>query len=160
MEQMFPDCPENGLSAFGSLIREPNEADNPARRVDVVWRSGSKLLYACMPITKPFVSSVPSMTYLTVVIKAVAEMVRQLRKTSDRTTATHGLILANGGTLTTENAICLSTQPRQSSTSYPLTDTLPSRVRKSLPPAVDAKATGEAVIEVRKLLKPLLWSLY
>lgn len=82
-------------------------------------------------------------------------MVRRLRETGRRPSAAHGLILANGGTLTAENAICLSTRPRQSPTTYPLIDTLPSRARNDLPPPVDTQATGDAVIEVRDLSRPL-----
>lgn len=75
-------------------------------------------------------------------------MVRRLRKLHGRREASNGLILANGGVLTTENAICLSTQPHKSHKSYPLEDWLPARV--AAPPIASAVEEGEeAVIEVR-----------
>lgn len=79
--------------------------------------------------------------------QAIAEMVRQLRMRHHGRSPARGLILANGGTLTCENAICLSTEPRESHTVYPLLDILPDTSIEQ-PPQVEAEAEGEAVIEV------------
>ncbi|KAJ5753601.1 uncharacterized protein N7511_007754 [Penicillium nucicola] len=76
---------------------------------------------------------------------AVAEMVRRLRKLQGRHEPSHGLILANGGVLTTENAICLSTQPDKSHTPYPLEDKTPMQVVVS--PISLGTVEEEAVVE-------------
>lgn len=70
-------------------------------------------------------------------------MVRQLRGGLKQ----NGLVLANGGFLTYQHAICLSTKQRKYSSSYPegKPDILDNR--RNIPP-LDAVAEGEAVIEV------------
>lgn len=73
---------------------------------------------------------------------AITEVVRRLRKGSDR----NALILANGGFLSYQHAICLSVQPRK--TSYPDSRRFESGPSEPIPP-IDAKAEGKAQIEVR-----------
>ena len=78
----------------------------------------------------------------------MAEMVRRLRQLHGRRAASNGLVLGNGGVLTTENTICLSTQPDKSHKPYPLDDRIPARV---VAPPITSEVTEEeaAVIEVR-----------
>ena len=72
-------------------------------------------------------------------------MVRQLRSTEDKK---HGLILANGGVLTCQHVICLSSQPRNDRSPYPKSTPLPEVLKDVPAPAVDEMAEGEAVVEV------------
>ena len=73
-------------------------------------------------------------------------MVRQLRGGTVR----NGLVLANGGFLTYQHAICLSTKPRRNGSRYPDSRSGTSNNDKHIP-EIDAIAEGEAVIEVRLL---------
>ncbi|KIX05726.1 uncharacterized protein Z518_03698 [Rhinocladiella mackenziei CBS 650.93] len=76
---------------------------------------------------------------------AITEMTRQLRKGQGR----HGLILANGGVMTYQHVICLSTMRRRSDSPYPEQPPLPEYVTDLPVPIVDAKVEGdqEATIE-------------
>ncbi|EGD93379.1 acetyl-CoA acetyltransferase [Trichophyton tonsurans CBS 112818] len=76
---------------------------------------------------------------------AITEMVRQLRKYTG--TSRHGLILANGGVLSYQHAICLSSGPRKDGLSYPVKNPLPELVTDVVIPGIDVQAEGEAVIE-------------
>ena len=76
--------------------------------------------------------------------QALTEMVRRLRTGEGR----HGLILANGGVLTYQHALCLSTKSRGDDSAYPNKDPLPSQVTSIPVPAVTTHAEGEAIIEV------------
>lgn len=71
-------------------------------------------------------------------------MVRRLRSGHGR----NGLVLANGGVLTYQYAICLSSQPRKKGSSYPDRNPLPSHVTDLPVPVISAQADGEAIIEV------------
>lgn len=64
----------------------------------------------------------------------------------------NGLILANGGVLTYQHAICLSTQPRGDGRGYPKANPLTEYVRYLSIPSVTAEAEGISVIEVFRLL--------
>ncbi|KAJ5518211.1 Thiolase [Penicillium expansum] len=79
---------------------------------------------------------------------AVAEIVRQLRKLGGLPKPSNGLILANGGVLTTENAICLSTHPRRSNDQYPTRDNNQLLPASQLTPPISMHGKGEAIIEV------------
>jgi len=70
-------------------------------------------------------------------------MVRKLRKGRGK----NGLVLANGGVVTYEYVVCLSSKPRNSP--FPDRNPLPEYVADEPIPLVDEKAEGEAVIEVR-----------
>ena len=71
-------------------------------------------------------------------------MVRQLRKGNGR----NGLILANGGTLTYQHVICLSSRPRNGGIPYPDHNSLPEIVTDVPILPVDSVARGEAIVEV------------
>lgn len=71
-------------------------------------------------------------------------MVRELRKGHGR----NGLILANGGVLTYQHALCLSTTPRRHGLPYPDRNPLPTHVTHVPLPTIAVHADGEAVIEV------------
>lgn len=70
-------------------------------------------------------------------------MVRELRTGHGQ----NGLILANGGVLTYQHAVCLSRFPRRGSSAYPKEDPLPPHAADGQIPAIDALAEGEASIE-------------
>lgn len=79
-------------------------------------------------------------------------MVRQLRGRGGR----NGLILANGGVVTYQHALCLSTQPPRSSTlAYPPENPLAEYVTDLRVPSVAAEAEGEAIVEVNPKLTSL-----
>ena len=71
-------------------------------------------------------------------------MTRRLRRGSGQ----NGLILANGGVLSYQHAICLSTRPRKNGTHYPNKKMLPAEPATQIPPT-DMEAHGKAKIEVR-----------
>lgn len=75
---------------------------------------------------------------------AVTEMTRQLRRGNGK----NGLILANGGVVTYQHVICLSREPRRNGSSYPASKPLPPLITDVHVPTVDAKAQGDATIEV------------
>ena len=81
---------------------------------------------------------------LTSMLQALTAMVRKLRTGHGQ----DGLILANGGVLTYQHALCLSTRPRRDGSAYPNQNPLPSHLTDIPVPAVTARAEGEAVIEV------------
>ncbi len=86
-------------------------------------------------------------TYLTKFLpQAITEMTRQLRQGKGR----NGLILANGGWVTYQHVICLSTMRRRGGAAYPDKAPLPDRLTDVPVPPVDVKVEGEqdAVIEV------------
>lgn len=76
---------------------------------------------------------------------AITEMVRQLRDGNGRT----GLILANGGTVTYQHVVCLSSSPRADGSAYPDKNPLPETLEDEPHPKVSRDAEGEVVIEVR-----------
>lgn len=79
------------------------------------------------------------------ILKAIVGMTRQIRKGNHRT----GLILANGGLLTYQHVLCLSSMPRKDGLLYPLADTHQPTLAKGLTrPPFDETAEGEATIEV------------
>lgn len=78
-------------------------------------------------------------------LKAIVEMTRKIRKRTHQT----GLILANGGLLTYQHVLCLSSMPRKDGLQYPLSDTHQPTLAKGLTqPPFDGTAEGEATIEV------------
>ncbi|KAI0142978.1 thiolase [Xylariaceae sp. FL1272] len=78
-------------------------------------------------------------------LHAVAAMTRVLRQGHVR----RGLVLGNGGSLTYQHAICLSSQPRSAGrdTRYPAEHTLPDILPGIEQSLIDIQASGEAVIE-------------
>jgi len=72
-------------------------------------------------------------------------MVRQLRAGKGQ----KGLILANGGVVTYQHAVCLSRQPPRDGRRYPSENPLPASLVGTVPaPEVEAQPEGEAVVEV------------
>jgi hypothetical protein len=70
-------------------------------------------------------------------------MTRQLRASKGK----NGLVLANGGVMTYQHVICLSSSPKRDGSPYPERPPLPDVVTHVPAPAVEVKAEGEAVIE-------------
>jgi hypothetical protein len=62
---------------------------------------------------------------------------------------TYGLVLANGGVLTYQHVICLSSRPRADGRPYPTQNPLPSILENNTAPTIAEIAEGEAIIEVR-----------
>jgi hypothetical protein len=85
---------------------------------------------------------------------ALTEMTRQLRSTKNpkKKQPTTGLILANGGVLTYQHAVCLSSHPRKHKDPYPQSDPLPAGPPpRDSAPTIQTEAQGLATIEVRPL---------
>lgn len=74
-------------------------------------------------------------------------MTRQLRHGRGK----HGLVLANGGVVTYQYAVCLSTRPRKDGSPYPAKNPLPDVIKTVPVPQIEEHPSGEAVIEVRGL---------
>ncbi|KAI4722969.1 hypothetical protein E4T48_00743 [Aureobasidium sp. EXF-10727] len=74
---------------------------------------------------------------------AITVMARKLRAGS----GTHGLVLANGGVLTYQHVICLSSRPRTDSQHYPARNPLPPVLEDNTILTIDEVAEGEAIIE-------------
>jgi hypothetical protein len=85
-------------------------------------------------------------------------MTRQLRllrrANNDNHHRKNGLILANGGVLTYQHVIVLSTNPRPDNSPYPESNPLPEELTPEVlklsnvsVPELDEKANGEAVVE-------------
>lgn len=64
-----------------------------------------------------------------------------------------GLILANGGVLSYQHAICLSSKGRADGSSYPDSRAGSEATTEGLAPVVDAFAEGEAIVEVSQLVQ-------
>ena len=75
--------------------------------------------------------------------KALTELTRQLRQKK----GTNGLVLANGGILTYQHAVVLSSRPRTDGSTYPIAPLLPKIVTDVPIPAIAEQAQGESVIE-------------
>ena len=71
-------------------------------------------------------------------------MTRQLRQGRGKT----GLILANGGVVTYQAVVCLSSSPRRDGLPYPTAQPLPPVVSDVQTPTVDEQAEGDAIVEV------------
>jgi hypothetical protein len=72
----------------------------------------------------------------------LTETVRQLRTGRGN----FGVVLANGGVMTYQHAVCLSTRPRSSH--YPDKNPLPEVLDDVRAPKAISKPYGEAIIEV------------
>lgn len=80
-------------------------------------------------------------------ITAITRKLRSLRSESTHEKQTNGLILANGGVLTYQFALCFSTHPRKSPLPYPSSNPLPPVLASPSTPKILSRAEGEAVIE-------------
>lgn len=74
--------------------------------------------------------------------KAITELSRQLRQGNGR----NGLVLANGGVMSYQHVVCLSSRPESKTLEYPERNPLGHYADVSGPP-VDEKAEGKATIE-------------
>jgi len=84
---------------------------------------------------------------------ALTEMTRELRKGNGK----YGLVLANGGVVTHQHVVCLSTRPRKDGSSYPEKNPLPHLIEDVFCPPVDEKVEGEAIVEVFSKSLFLFW---
>ncbi|KAM0392051.1 hypothetical protein ACHAQC_006867 [Fusarium culmorum] len=75
-------------------------------------------------------------------LHAIAEMVRVIRKGKYQ----NGLVLANGGVLSWQHAICLSAKPKRNGSAYEAQAVLDNG-QTSQGPTFTAQAQGEAIIE-------------
>lgn len=75
-------------------------------------------------------------------------MARQIRAGKIR----NGLVLANGGVLSYQHAICLSSKHRPDGLSYPDSRVGSDAIVEGVAPVVDPFAEGEAIVEVSWLL--------
>lgn len=75
---------------------------------------------------------------------ALTEMVRQLRSGNGKV----GCVLANGGVLSYQHVVCLSSAPRNPESVYPQTDPLPEKLTYNTCPTIAFQPEGEAEIEV------------
>lgn len=82
---------------------------------------------------------------------AITEMTRQLRQRKSTGIDSNGLILANGGVMTYQHVVILSSQPRKDRTSYPSASPLSDIPSKDPAPTIEEEAKGEAIIEVNLL---------
>ncbi|KAF2455934.1 hypothetical protein BDY21DRAFT_323764 [Lineolata rhizophorae] len=80
---------------------------------------------------------------------AITAMIRALRASPNKSARISGLVLANGGNLTYQFAVCFSTKPRMTpdGAAYPEKNPLPPKITDVRVPRVDAHAEGEAVLE-------------
>ena len=93
---------------------------------------------------------------------ALTETTRQLRSSENakKKQPTTGLILANGGVLTYQHAVCLSSHPRKHNDRYPPINPLPAGPPpRGSAPEIQTEAQGLATIEVRPLAPHLPISL-
>ncbi|CAK3980488.1 acetyl- transferase like [Lecanosticta acicola] len=76
-------------------------------------------------------------------LHAITEMTRQLRKGRGKT----GLVLANGGWVTYQHVLCLSSSPRSDGLPYPDEPPLPKYVTDVQIPKIVEEAEGDAAVE-------------
>ena len=86
---------------------------------------------------------------------ALTEMTRQLRQRKSTGIDSNGLILANGGVMTYQHVVILSSRPRKDGSSYPSANPLSASSPKDAAPTIQEEANGEAIIEVCLLPFPL-----
>ncbi|EGX91593.1 acetyl-CoA acetyltransferase [Cordyceps militaris CM01] len=116
--QLLPHRAQARMRSFRTLANHAKEANLAAGRTHIIRRGRQQLL------------------------DALTAMTRALRSRRYN----NGLILANGGMLTHQYAICLSTQPRRDGQDYPAKNPLPLVVPDAAPPFAE-DASGPATIE-------------
>ena len=80
---------------------------------------------------------------------ALTEMTRQLRQRKNKSKSSKGLILANGGVLTYQHVVVLSSSPREDGSVYPTINPRSAGGKIVDPaPTIAAEAKGPATIEV------------
>ena len=75
--------------------------------------------------------------------KALTELTRQLRQKK----GSNGLVLANGGVLTYQHVVILSSRPRRNGSAYPTAPLLPEVVIDTPVPAIAERAQGYSIVE-------------
>lgn len=75
-------------------------------------------------------------------------MVRKIRERRFQ----KGLVLANGGVVSYQYVVCLSSKPRSDGSPYPEKNPLPERTTDWYVPAIEHPADGDARIEVCSLM--------
>jgi len=79
---------------------------------------------------------------------ALTEMTRQLRHRKRTGIDSKGLILANGGVLTYQHVVILSSLPRKDASPYPSTNSTSASASLESAPTIEEEAKGAAIIEV------------
>jgi hypothetical protein len=87
---------------------------------------------------------------------AFTEMTRQLRQRKSKGVDSNGLILANGGVMTYQHVVILSSRPRKDKSPYPSANLSSNNSSKDPAPMIEEEARGEAIIEVSFLRPPFL----
>jgi hypothetical protein len=87
---------------------------------------------------------------------AFTEMTRQLRQRKSTGVDSNGLILANGGVMTYQHVVILSSKPRKDRSPYPFANPLSLNPWRDPAPTIEEEAKGEAIIEVSSRRFPLL----
>lgn len=121
---------------------ELSKAPHPIGRPNFLRRRRQQLLTTRKLSPKPESQRYP-LSPLTS-IQALTAMVRELRNGNGE----NGLILANGGVLTYQHVVCLSTKSRRDGSAYPHKNPLPRHVTDLPVPPICAQAEGEATVEV------------
>ena len=128
-----------------SSVDKAIEAHHAFRRPNIIWGRRQQLFHACKLILEHFDNRAMGYSLLTFIFQALTAMVRELRRGNGRS----GLILANGGVLTSQHALCLSIRPRRDGSAYPDKNPLPIRITDTPIPKVTVQVEeGEAKIEV------------
>jgi hypothetical protein len=123
------------------------------------------MLPSCFPIVPKLAKhhlALPSTTPLTLLggltsfggagnnysMHALTEMTRQLRQRKSTGIESNGLVLANGGVLTYQHVVILSSRPRKDNGLYPSADPLSANLSVDHIPTIEEEAKGAAIIEV------------
>ena len=104
-----------------------------------------------LPITPPYSKPISLLGGLTSFggagnnysMHALTHMTRYLRSGDAR----NGLVLANGGVVTYQHAVCLSTEPPPGKQQYPLSNPLPETLASLPKTSIENQPAGEAVVE-------------
>lgn len=80
---------------------------------------------------------------------ALTEMTRQLRQKKKAGNDSKGLVLANGGVLSYQHVVILSSSPREDNSPYPSVNPLVAGPLVDPAPQIEEEARGAAIIEVR-----------
>lgn len=122
-----------------------DKAHHAFRRPNIIWGRRQQLFHACKLIFEHLRHQAMRHPLLTFILQALTAMVRELRRGNGQ----NGLILANGGVLTYQHALCLSTRPRRDGSAYPDKNPLPTHLTDVPIPKVAVQVEeGEAKIEV------------
>jgi hypothetical protein len=136
MYSCFPIVPKLACHHLGLSITKPEKPITVLGGLTSFGGAGNNYSMHVRLIT--YVSIERMLTW-----KAITEMARQLRAGSAR----NGLILANGGFLSYQHAICISNRPRRDGSQYPDSSIFNTTIPDPIPP-MDLEAEGKSQIEV------------